>query len=224
MFSWLEQGLEYVDAALVQSAGGASPLFGLGLAALLGLRHAGDPDHVAAVAEIVADKRRPPASAAMLGFAWGSGHAVMLLACGLAMMTMNWVMPPAVHRGSEKLVGAVILALAVRLMWRWMRPGKINSRFPFGGRRGAFAVGGLHGLAGSGAVALLLLAALPDRKLAMAALVIFALGAMLAMALCAVGIRSIMQMGSFGHRYRQAGMLAFCGLNISFGLWYMCRA
>lgn len=92
------------------------------LALLLGLRHATDPDHVAALVTLAADPQRGGARAATrLGIAWGLGHALTCFALGLAVVAVGTALPPLVAQGAEVLVGLLIVALALRLLWRWWR-------------------------------------------------------------------------------------------------------
>jgi cytochrome c biogenesis protein CcdA len=105
-----------------------APLLGHGhllavlAALLLGARHATDPDHLTAVASLALDdaggRRGRPWR---LGLAWGAGHAVTLLACGLPAVLLGRWLPEGVRRAAEAAVGALIVLLAVRLLVRWRR-------------------------------------------------------------------------------------------------------
>ena len=55
----------------------------LAISLLLGLRHASDPDHLAAVTTLAAGKEVPVRSAGRLGLAWGAGHGTSLFVLGL---------------------------------------------------------------------------------------------------------------------------------------------
>lgn len=89
---------------------------------LLGLRHATDPDHLAAVSTLVLDREgRGGRETGLLGLAWGLGHAVTLLAFGLPVVLLGHRLPDAVHLGAEVAVGALIVVLALRLLLRWTR-------------------------------------------------------------------------------------------------------
>ena len=73
-----------LDDYLASYTDGAGIWIVLLVAVLLGLRHATDPDHVAAVTTLVAGSReRTTRRAAELGAAWGLGHAVTLFAFGV---------------------------------------------------------------------------------------------------------------------------------------------
>ena len=105
-------------------AGLGSGSIGLGLVAalLLGLRHATDPDHVTAVSTLVfSDRRDARRRAGRLGLAWGLGHATTLFVFGLPVVLFGQWLPEIVERVAEFAVGALIVALAVRLLVRWRR-------------------------------------------------------------------------------------------------------
>jgi ABC-type nickel/cobalt efflux system permease component RcnA len=92
------------------------------VAALMGLRHATDPDHLTAVSTLVlSDRRRGARAAAAHGLAWGAGHGVTLFLFGMPVVLFGAFRPELVRRVSEAAIGAVIVALALRLLLRWKR-------------------------------------------------------------------------------------------------------
>jgi cytochrome c biogenesis protein CcdA len=92
------------------------------LALLLGLRHATDPDHLTAVSSLLLNQEDSgPRRAALLGWAWGLGHATTLCALGLPFILYDLHLPEAVQRGAEALIGVLIVLLAGRLLLRWRR-------------------------------------------------------------------------------------------------------
>lgn len=94
----------------------------LAIALLLGLRHATDPDHLTAVSTLVMSEHdRGARRAARLGAAWGAGHALTLFALGLPAVVLGSRLPDWLQKGFELAVGAVIVALAARLLLRWHR-------------------------------------------------------------------------------------------------------
>ena len=126
----------------IAGLGGGSVLLGLAAALLLGIRHASDPDHVTALSTLVfsdrADARR---RASRLGLAWGLGHGLTLFLFGLPVVFFGQWLPDAVSRGAEFAIGALIVALAIRLLVRWKR-GYLHVHVhehdaPFGGVRHA---------------------------------------------------------------------------------------
>ncbi|WP_026910533.1 hypothetical protein [Patulibacter minatonensis] len=185
--------MESLDRLLTDAADGAAFPVVLLVALLLGLRHASDPDHLAAVAPLAtgdpADRRR----AAGLGLAWGAGHASVLLLAGVPLILLRADVPEGVGGLLERAVGVMIVVLAVLALVRWAsaRRAAAHGTHDDGGRvrrpRTAFGVGVVHGLAGTGGVALLLLALLPSRGEALAALLLFAPATMVSMALLTLG-------------------------------------
>src|SRR5919198_1465046 len=151
-----------VDSLISGHAAGHGALVVLLLAFALGLRHASDPDHLVAVSTLVADTRgRAARAAARLGAAWGIGHATTLLAFGLPVLIVRSYLPRVVEQSH---------AHAVRT------PAK------------AFAIGLVHGTAGSAGVAVLLIAAIPSTVLACVALVVLVVGCALSMALMSAAV------------------------------------
>lgn len=105
---------------LTTTLSGGSLALTLALALVLGLRHATDPDHLTAVATLIAgDDRHGWRRARRLGAAWGLGHGMTLFAFGVPVIVVGRGLPERVQQGAEVLVGAVICVLAVRLLMRW---------------------------------------------------------------------------------------------------------
>ena len=110
-------GLEDRITDLAQGGGLVAVLF---VALLLGLRHASDPDHLAAVSTLIAsDPDDGTRRAGRLGLAWGGGHALTLAAFGLPIVLLQAYLPDSAQRAAEALVGLMIMFLAVRLLLRW---------------------------------------------------------------------------------------------------------
>jgi high-affinity nickel-transport protein len=195
----------------------------LGLALVLGLRHAADPDHVVAVAAITArTKRVQPAM--WLGVVWGLGHTLTLFLVGAAIILFNVVVPPRVGLSLEFAVG---IALVVVGLLNLNRPAKPNAslapadepRTSIASRR-AFLVGLVHGLAGSAAVALLVLATVRDPRWACAYLLVFGLGTLVGMALITTGIAAPLSAASrHGAGFARVARLATGALSLLFGAW-----
>jgi hypothetical protein len=217
-----------LDASLAHLSDGTTFAVVLGVALLLGLRHATDPDHLAAVTTLAAGAgRRSARVAGRLGAAWGLGHATSLFAFGLPIVLYRAYLPERVQQAAEAAVGVVIAALAVWLLVRWRRgafhvhahPHGIRTRSPVG----AYAIGLLHGIGGSAGVGVLLVAAIPDHALALAALALFATGTALSMTLLSSGFgRAVARTQAHRSFGRLAPVLATGSL--VFGLWYALGA
>ncbi len=198
------------------------PLLGLGL--LLGLRHAMDPDHVVAVAAISARTRRL-LPATWLGIVWGIGHTLTLFVVGAAIILFNLVVPARLGLSFEL---AVALALVVVGLLN-LRPAAAGATAsaaasaPLPVLR-AFAVGLVHGLAGSAAVALLVLATVRDPWWACGYLLVFGLGTLIGMALITTGIASPLALAERGGPSTGQHIRLFTGaLSLAFGVWLIVR-
>ena len=114
--------MPWLDEHIARLADGTTVAVVVAVAVLLGLRHATDPDHLAAVTTLVASrKERTRRLAARLGLAWGLGHATTLFAFGLPIVLFRAYLPEAVQRAAETAVGLLIVGLAVWLLHRWRR-------------------------------------------------------------------------------------------------------
>jgi high-affinity nickel permease len=200
----------------------------LAVAVLLGLRHATDPDHLTAVTTLVASgKERAARSAGELGLAWGIGHATTLLAFGLPVLFLHTLLPERLQQGAETAIGAVIVYLAVRLLRRWRRGELRFHSHPEAHRvrtrKGAFAIGLVHGAGGSAGVGLLLLASIQSKSVAVVALVLLAVFTAVSMSALSTGFGATLAArpvrGAFG-----AIAPALGALSVAFGVWYATAA
>src|SRR5204863_7601374 len=111
-----------LDTWISHFSDGATLALVVVVAVVLGLRHATDPDHLAAVTTLVATGRdRAARTAARLGLAWGLGHATSLFAFGLPIVVFKTYLPEPVQAGAETSVGVLIALLALWLLVRWHR-------------------------------------------------------------------------------------------------------
>ena len=166
--------------------------FVLALGFLMGMRHATDPDHVAAVSTIVA-RTRSMGHAAQLGAAWGIGHSVTVMAAGAVMIGFGQTLPAHVGLGLELVVGIVLVVLGARNLHAW----RTKQQDPEGSDDGrartrrrlarSLAIGVVHGLAGSAGVTLIVLASIREIGPALLYLLVFGAGTVLGMALLTVG-------------------------------------
>jgi len=157
---------------------------------LQGVRHAIEPDHLAAVSTLVAQRRgERPATA--YAAAWGAGHAAVLLAVGGGLFLLRARLPGRVAAGFELCVALVLVLLgsrALRGSLRAVRPDASPRPAHPGSRAAAgqpLLVGCVHGLAGSGAVAAVVGAQMPSAVAGLAYLVLYGGGAALGMAMLA---------------------------------------
>ena len=218
-------GLDHTIASL---SDGATLLVVVLVAVLLGLRHATDPDHLAAVTTLVASRGgATPRRAGGLGLAWGVGHATTLFAFGLPVVLYRALLPEPVQAGAETAVGLVIIALAVWLLVRWRRGGFRHGAHDHTARARtpaqAFAIGLVHGIGGSAGVGILLLAAVGSHALAVVALALFAACTALSMAALSTGFGLTLARERVGRSFAYlAPVLGFGSL--AFGVWYALGA
>jgi hypothetical protein len=217
-----------LDERVAAASDGASIWIVVAVAVLLGLRHATDPDHLAAVTTLVAGGReRAARRAGELGLAWGVGHAATLFAFGLPIILFNSLLPPQVQLAAESAIGFVIVYLALRLLVRWHRgelrfhahPRAHRART----RTGAFAIGLAHGVGGSAGVGVLVLASVRSTGLAVASLALLAVFTAVSMSLLSSGFGSLL-----GTRPARAAFGALApavgGASLAFGIWYATAA
>jgi hypothetical protein len=240
-FERLFTPVEALDAWLTSLIEGAPLPVALGIAFVLGLRHASDPDHLVAVTSLVAADQGDVRAATRLGAWWGVGHAATLLAVGLPLIALKSEHPVWLERGAEMGVGFVILALAIRVIVKWLRgdyragphvhdqhdhrhlregAGVGHHHRHLRTPRQALAIGMLHGLAGTGAVVLLLVAALPGRLEAALALAVFAPMSVVSMAACTSVFAWVLTRPLIEPLYRRLLIPALGAFGLVFGLWY----
>jgi high-affinity nickel permease len=214
-------GLDDKIAAFSQ---GGSLWIVLAVAVLLGLRHATDPDHLAAVTTLVAStKDRAARRAGELGLAWGLGHATTLFTFGLPIVLLNSYLPERAEQGAETAIAFVIVYLAARLLLRW-RCGELHfhSHPEAHGARtraGAFTIGLMHGMGGSAGVGVLLLASIDSRATAVVALLLLALFTAVSMTVLSTGFGSILVSRPVRAVFTNITP-ALGALSLAFGLWY----
>lgn len=240
-----------LDDWIAHFSDGATLLIICGIAVVLGLRHATDPDHLAAVTTLIASgKERTKRAAARLGFAWGLGHATTLFAFGLPIVLFKAYLPERVQQGAEATIGVVIVALAVWLLVRWRRGlfnVHVHTHEHGAGRHlhahghaasaghahrhtvrarsplQAFGIGLLHGLGGSAGVGILLLAAIHNRAVAVVALALFAFFTAVSMALLSTGFGLTLSSEPVRRSFNRIAP-ALGAVSLLFGVWYALGA
>ena len=145
------------------------------LGVLLGIRHAFEPDHLAAVATLVRGERTFR-RAARLGALWGAGHTLALLAVGLVLAILQARLPARVETAFEMGVAVMLIVLGIGALRGPKATPPLRIRRPL-------AIGVVHGLAGSGVLTAFVIANLPGAAARLIYIALFGLGSLFGMAL-----------------------------------------
>lgn len=213
-----------LDDLIASHSDGTSLLLVSLVAVLLGLRHATDPDHLAAVTTLVASTREQSTrTAARLGVAWGLGHAATLFVFGVPILLFSAYLPERVQQWAETAVAGLIVYLALRLLLRW-RSGELHLHThprAHGARTalGAFGIDLVHGMGGSAGVGVLIVASVESTVLAVLALGLLALFTAVSMTMLTTGFGRMLVSPPVRAAYGTvAPVLGLAGL--AFGVWY----
>jgi high-affinity nickel permease len=241
-FEFLFKPVEELDSLITGLFDGAPLLVALGIAFLLGLRHASDPDHLVAVTSLVAAEDGDTRKAARLGAWWGVGHAGALVALGIPLIAFKTELPAWLESGAEKAIGVIIVVLAARVIYKWargdyratahahedghgkrrhLRSGHVHRHVKVRTNGQALSIGLVHGLAGTGAVVLLLIAALPSRLEAGLALGVFAPMSIVSMAALTAAFAWVLTRPLVEPVYRNVLIPALGAFGVMFGVWYI---
>ena len=196
-------------------------LLGLGLA--LGLRHALDTDHLAAVSTVLAQRPSLRASG-MVGFSWGLGHTVVLLLVGAVVLVLRLQIPEPVALAAEFGVGAMLVFLGSILGMQLIRERWHLHRHDHDGEQHThlhshalvenhrhehwwhdsvrpFCIGMAHGLAGSAALLLIVLSSARSVAEGLTYIAVFGVGSIMGMMLVALAVSlPLLWSLSLGHR------------------------
>jgi ABC-type nickel/cobalt efflux system permease component RcnA len=189
----------------------------LALGVVLGLRHSLDPDHVVAVSTIVSEYRNP-LRAFWVGVSWGLGHTTTLLLIGIVIIALRLTIPDRLALLLEFLVGIMLVALGVQVIYSFRKkrvhqhpheheekthqhfhshaqnPGHAQEHHEVRGfgrpflRKKSYFVGTVHGLAGSAALTLLVLASIESPLAGIVYILLFGLGSVLSMGVVTIGM------------------------------------
>ena len=216
----------------------------------LGLRHATDPDHLAAVTTLIAseEEREQVKKASFMGLLWGLGHGTTLVLIGLPLVLVGRFLPEVVVQAAEVAIGLIIVLLAARLLIRW-RQGLFHAHThvhdgdahrhvhshaegplhehthtrPLRTPLSSYGIGLVHGIGGSGGLTLLLLSTISDKVEAAGALVLFAAGTAVSMALLSTAFGLAIAGGPVARNFGRVAP-ALGVLSMAFGGWYALGA
>jgi ABC-type nickel/cobalt efflux system permease component RcnA len=169
----------------------------LGLALLLGIEHAMEPDHLIAVTSLVA-RHRTTGRAILQGALWGLGHTTTLFVAGLLVLLLKVTIPARLALSFEFAVGLVIVGLGMHLIVKLFTAREHTHAHTHDGvththahahshshghshAHMPFLVGIVHGMAGSAALMLLILSTLQSTLLGLGFIVVFGLGSIAVM-------------------------------------------
>jgi High-affinity nickel-transport protein len=184
-------------------------MFGvLGLGFLLGMQHALEADHIAAVSSIAA-RRSNVGDIVSHGLTWGLGHTLTLFAFAGAAILLGHAIPEDFARPIETAVGIMLVGLGVHVLWRLWRDRVHFHRHGHGdgtvhihahghaGETGSHAsalhahghgfrwrtllVGLMHGMAGSAALLVLAVSQASSAAAGLGYVALFAIGSMVGM-------------------------------------------
>lgn len=222
----------------------------LGIGLLFGLKHATEVDHVVAVSTIVSQHRNVWRSS-LVGALWGAGHTVSLLVIGIFVLTLKIAIPERVSNWLEFCVALMIIGLGASALWNALRKrgdvhvhkhshdGVSHTHIHFhepqtkhnAQRKHTHAVsqigikpvliGAMHGVAGSGALTLLVLAQINSTWQGLLYLAVFGVGSIAGMLLMSglIGLPFALTSRNLTglHHRLQAAAAVF---SLAFGFWY----
>lgn len=189
-----------------------------GVALLLGFRHAFEPDHLAAVTTLASRQGRL-VDACRLGLVWAAGHTASIAVVALVMIALGVHLPARLFPAADVLVGLLLVLLGGAVIVRYARGrwhmhlhqheaaphlhlhshahdathAHLHSRPD---ARRSLGFGLLHGLAGSAAVLLLVVASAPTRGAQLAYLAAFGGGTALGMVVVTVSLAGLVRLAS----------------------------
>lgn len=218
----------------------------LALGFVLGLRHALDADHLAAVSTFASEEKSLLRSS-MIGVSWGMGHTAALLAFGMAVAAFRLALTPRLAQVLEFAVGCMLMALGLNVFFKLWRKSSLHAHthahdgvehkhlhvhvaeprhehqhqhqhraFRLGGR--PFMVGVVHGLAGTAALMMLVVGTLPSLVLAGAYILVFGAGSIGGMVVMSVLISVPLALAARQLRLIERGIRIAAGLfSLGFG-------
>ena len=221
-------------------------LAGLGL--LLGFRHAFEPDHLAAVSTLATRQGRL-LDACRLGLAWALGHTASVGVVVAVIMLFGLHLPDRLWPATDFLVALLLIGLGGSVILRYARGrwhlhvhthrdgaphlhlhshargATHGHQHPRGDARRSLGFGLLHGLAGSAAIIVLLVAAAPTRAAQLAYFVAFACGTMIGMLLVSFSLAGLVRLASGrGARWATVLHLGSAAASVVVGLVLAGRA
>ena len=167
----------------------------LALGFLLGLRHAMEADHLAAISTIVTE-RRSLLSSSLVGAFWGLGHTLALLIAGVGVLLLRFRLTDRMAHGLELCVGIMLVLLGADVLRTLVRRGASHTHEHTAVAPHSHAgvwlvsrpllVGMVHGLAGSAPLLLLALTVMSSPLAAFSYISVFGVGSIMGMTIMSV--------------------------------------
>src|SRR6201994_19773 len=218
----------------------------LSLGFLLGMQHALEADHIAAVSSIAA-RRSEVSDIVKHGLTWGLGHTLTLFAFAGAAILLGHAIPETLARPLETAVGVMLVSLGAHLWWRLWRDrvhfhrhrhddgtvhlhahshagesmphAKAPHAHAHGFRWRTLAVGLMHGMAGSAALLVLTVTQAPNAMAGLGYIALFGIGSMIGMGLLSTMIAVPIAISARWLTWANCGLQAAVGLvTVAIGL------
>ena len=166
----------------------SAALLGLGL----GVKHAFEADHVAAVCALVA-RRGTVARAARAGALWGLGHGAVIIVAGTALVLLGARVPGPLAAALDAAVAVMLVGLGVSALRRTRGEATTghahdHDHEPRGSARRPILIGLVHGASGTAALTQLVASTIPERAEALAFITLFGLASIVGMAAAAAAL------------------------------------
>lgn len=215
---------------------------------VLGLKHAVEVDHLAAVSTIVSE-RKSLLGSLLVGGLWGVGHTISLLVAGILVILFQVEISQRMALALEFLVGLMLVALGANALMKLWRGGHLHLHVHSHGNRAhvhphihddreaetdahthhgyqtgmrPLVVGMVHGLAGSAALMLLVLSTINQPLVGLLYILIFGLGSIGGMMLMSALVSLPLYLTA--RRFTRANLMmrGLAGLfSVSFGLFLL---
>lgn len=209
---------------------------------VFGLKHALEPDHLAAVSTI-AIEHKSLAGSSLVGAVWGLGHTLSLLLAGSVAILLGYDLREEYFSPVEIGVALMLIGLGARALWVLRRESRTainpesretlcrshthndypNNVWKRIGIR-PLLIGMVHGLAGSAALLLLLIPVIPSTGLKIVYILVFGAGSIAGMVImsCMVGLPTHLMAARF--LKVSLTIRALAGLfSLVFGIWLLCE-
>ncbi len=225
----------------------ASTVAVLGFGFLLGLKHATEADHLAAVSAIVSE-RRSLWSSALVGGLWGLGHTISLFLAGIFVLVLNFQISESTAGWLEFGVGGMLTLLGLNVLRKVIQGGTLHfhthehgdnahahphvhehtnhehtlTHKPAGQSPKALIIGMVHGLAGSAALMLIVIPTIASKTIGLLYIVIFGIGSIGGMMLMSFLVGLPFHFTASRHnRFNQVLQTAAGMFSLVIGLWIM---